>query len=56
MRLFARVVCQTGEETDWNPDFNVQAGINICSPYTEKRTFHIFGEYYHGNLPFRPIL
>jgi len=52
MRLFASVVCHAWEETDWNPDFNVKAGINIRSPYTEKRGIQIFGEYYHGNLPF----
>jgi hypothetical protein len=52
IRLFASVLCHAWEETDWNPDFNVKAGINIRSPYTEKRAIQIFGEYYHGNLPF----
>jgi hypothetical protein len=52
MRLFASVLCHTWEETDWNPDFNVKAGVNIRSPYAEKRAIQIFGEYYHGNLPF----
>ena len=52
MRLFASVLGHAWEETDWNPDFNVKAGINIRSPYTEKRAIQIFGEYYHGNLPF----
>lgn len=52
MRLFASVLCHAWEETDWNPDVNAKAGINIRSPYTEKRAVQIFGEYYHGNLPF----
>jgi hypothetical protein len=52
MRLFASVLYHTWEETDWNADVNVKAGINIRSPYTEKRAIQIFGEYYHGNLPF----
>lgn len=52
MRLFASVLCHAWEETDWNPDVSAKAGINIRSPYTEKRAIQIFGEYYHGNLPF----
>lgn len=52
MRLFAGVLCHAWEETNWNPDLNVKAGINIRSPYAEKRAVQIFGEYYHGNLPF----
>jgi hypothetical protein len=52
MRLFASVLCHTWEETDWNPDVNVKAGVNIRSPYSEKRSIQIFGEYYNGNLPF----
>ena len=49
---FASVLCHAWEETDWNLDVNAKAGINIRSPYTEKRAIQIFGEYYHGNLPF----
>jgi len=52
MRLFASALCHSWEETDWNTDVNVKAGINIRSPYTEKRSIQLFGEYYHGNLPF----
>ncbi len=52
VRLFASILCHAWEETDWNPDINVKAGINIRSPFTEKRAIQIFGEYYHGNLPF----
>jgi len=52
MRVFASVLYHAWEETDWNPDINVKAGINIRSPYTEKRAIQIFGEYYNGNLPF----
>jgi hypothetical protein len=52
MRLFASVLYQAWEETDWNADINAKAGVNIRSPYTEKRSIQIFGEYYHGNLPF----
>jgi hypothetical protein len=52
MRLFASVMFNTWEETDWNSDLNIKAGINIRSPYAEKRAIQIFGEYYHGNLPF----
>jgi hypothetical protein len=52
MRLFASVLCHSWEETDWHLDLNVKAGINIRSPYSEKRAIQIFGEYYHGNLPF----
>jgi len=52
MRLFASVMCHAWEETDWNPDVSAKAGINIRSPYTEKRAIQVFGEYYHGNLPF----
>jgi len=52
MRLFAGVLYHTWEETDWNGDLNVKAGLNILSPYAGKRGIQIFGEYYHGNLPF----
>lgn len=52
MRLFASILCHSWEETDWNTDVNVKAGVNIRSPYAEKRAIQIFGEYYHGNLPF----
>lgn len=52
MHLFASVLCHAWEETGWNPDLNAKAGINIRSPYTEKRAIQIYGEYFHGNLPF----
>ena len=52
IRLFAGVLYHAWEETDWDPDVTVKAGINIRSPYAEKRAIQIFGEYYHGNLPF----
>jgi len=52
MRLFVSALCHSWEETDWNPDYNVKAGINIRGPYAEKRGIQIFGEYYYGNLPF----
>ncbi|MBF0226233.1 MAG: DUF1207 domain-containing protein [Desulfobacterales bacterium] len=52
IRLFAGVLYNTWEETDWNANFNVKAGFNIRSPYAGKRGIQIFGEYYNGNLPF----
>jgi len=52
IRLFTGVVYHTWEETGWSPDFNIKVGVNIRSPYTDKRGIQIFGEYYHGNLPF----
>lgn len=52
IRLFASILCHSWEETDWNTDVNVKAGINIRRPNAEKRAIQIFGEYYHGNLPF----
>ena len=52
IRLFAGFLYHTWEETDWNTDVNVKAGINIRSPYAGKRGIQIFGEYYNGNLPF----
>jgi hypothetical protein len=52
IRLFAGALYHTWEETDWNTDVNVKAGINIRSPYAGKRGIQIFGEYYNGNLPF----
>ena len=52
MRLFASVLCHAWEETDWNTDYSIKAGVNIRSPYAEKRGIQIFGEYYYGNLPF----
>ena len=52
IRLFASVLGHVWEETGWSPDFNIKAGINIRSPYTEKRAIQVFGEYFHGNLPF----
>jgi hypothetical protein len=52
MRLFTSILCHAWEETDWNTDVNVKAGINIRSPFAEKRAIQFFGEYYHGNLPF----
>jgi hypothetical protein len=52
MHLFASVQYHAWKETNWHPDYNVKAGININSPYAEKRGIQIFGEYYKGNLPF----
>lgn len=52
MRLFAGILYHAWEETDWNTDVNVKAGVNIRSPYAGKRGIQFFGEYYHGNLPF----
>lgn len=52
IRLFVSILYHAWEETDWNTDINVKAGLNIRSPYSEKRAVQIFGEYYHGNLPF----
>lgn len=52
IRLFASALYHAWEETSWNADINVKAGINIRSPYSGKRAIQIFGEYYHGNLPF----
>ncbi len=52
IRPFASVLVRAWQETDWNPDLSVKAGINLRSPYAEKRAIQIFGEYYHGNLPF----
>ncbi|MBF0411328.1 MAG: DUF1207 domain-containing protein [Desulfamplus sp.] len=52
MRLFTSIMWHSWEETDWDSDFNAKVGINIRSPYTEKRAIQIFGEYYNGNLPF----
>ena len=52
MHLFASVMCHAWEETAWNYDVNAKAGINIRSPFTEKRAIQIFGEFFHGNLPF----
>jgi hypothetical protein len=50
IRVFAGVLYHAWEETDWNPDVNVKAGINIRT--AEKRALQIFCEYHHGNLPF----
>jgi len=52
MRPFIGVLYHAWEETNWNADLSVKAGINIRSPYAEKRAIQIFGEYYNGNLPF----
>ena len=52
MRPFASISLHAWEETDWNLDLNAKAGVNLRSPYTEKRAIQFFGEYYHGNLPF----
>ncbi len=49
---FASALWHFWEETNWDTDITVKAGINIRSPYAEKRSIQIFGEYYHGNLPF----
>ncbi|ALC17759.1 hypothetical protein DSOUD_3033 [Desulfuromonas soudanensis] len=49
---FASVLWHFWEETDWDTDTTVKAGLNIRSPYAEKRSIQIFGEYYEGNLPF----
>ncbi|WP_020676824.1 DUF1207 domain-containing protein [Geopsychrobacter electrodiphilus] len=49
---FASVLWHSWAETDWDTDLTVKAGVNIRSPYAEKRSIQIFGEYYHGNLPF----
>lgn len=52
IRLFAGALCHTWEETDWDTDVNVKAGINIRSPYAGKRGIQVFGEYYNGHLSF----
>ncbi len=52
INMFASALCHAWEETDWNPDISFKAGINIRSPYAEKRAIQIFGEYFNGNLPF----
>ncbi|MFH1227601.1 MAG: DUF1207 domain-containing protein [Planctomycetota bacterium] len=52
MHLFTSVQCHAWQETDWHPDFNLKSGVNISSPYAEKRSIQIFCEYYSGNLPF----
>lgn len=52
MHPFASLLFHSWEETNWNTDITAKAGINIRSPYTEKRAIQVFGEYYHGNLPF----
>jgi hypothetical protein len=49
---FASLLWHAWEETDWDRDLTLKAGVNIRSPYAEKRSIQIFGEYYHGNLPF----
>jgi hypothetical protein len=49
---FASVLWHSWQETGWGTDITVKAGVNIRSPYAEKRSIQIFGEYYHGNLPF----
>lgn len=51
-RLFGSILLHSWEETSWNIDTNIKAGINIRSPYSEKRAIQFFGEYYNGNLPF----
>ena len=52
MHPFASVLWHAWEETGWYPDLSAKAGINIRSPFTEKRAIQIFGEYFHGHLPF----
>ncbi len=52
IRLFASVLGHAWEETAWSPDYNIKAGVNLRSPYAEKRAIQVFGEYFHGNLPF----
>jgi hypothetical protein len=52
VRLFASAFYHAWEETDWNADLSAKAGINIRSPFTEKRAIQIFGEYFNGKLPF----
>ncbi|MGA7829308.1 MAG: DUF1207 domain-containing protein [Geobacteraceae bacterium] len=52
VNLFASVLCQAWEETDWNTDVSAKAGINIRIANNEKRAVRIYGEYYNGNLPF----
>lgn len=49
---FASILWHSWEETNWNTDLSAKTGINIRSPYAEKRSIQIFVEYYHGNLPF----
>jgi hypothetical protein len=49
---FASATLHSWEETGWKVDFDAKAGINLRSPYAEKRAIQLFAEYFRGNLPF----
>jgi hypothetical protein len=50
--LFVSLFLNWWEETDWDLDLDLKAGINLESPYTGKRSLQFFGEFYTGHLPF----
>ncbi len=51
----ARVVAGMGfkvwEETDWDLDFNLKAGLRFRSPYSDAHSIELLLEYYDGHMP-----
>jgi hypothetical protein len=51
----ARVVggfdLQAWDETDWDRDYSVKAGLQFRSPYGDARSLHLLLEYYSGHSP-----
>ncbi|MEZ4282343.1 MAG: DUF1207 domain-containing protein [Myxococcota bacterium] len=42
---------QSREESDWDPDFSLRAGVQIEHPALEDRRIRLLGEYYDGRSP-----
>ncbi len=50
-RFIAGAGVQSWEETGWDQDFSVKAGMMFTSPYKETRSFQVLLEYYEGHYP-----
>jgi hypothetical protein len=51
-RPAAGIDLQSWEETDWDVDVSIKAGIRVRSPYGGPRSVYFLLEFYHGHAPF----
>ena len=51
-RPFFSTFLHSWEETDWDVDISLKAGLSLQSPFNPRREFQVFGVYFNGNLPF----
>lgn len=51
LRPIAALDVQSREESDWNPDFSLRAGLQLEHPALENRRIRVLGEFYDGRSP-----